>query len=287
MKSILLNTVIAALCITLGVISIAVAPPYDEPVELKGFLATDHHHPIVSTEAVTPDGKSMMGFPEARILVEKDPNTPMHLRPKIVALTFDDGPHKTHTRDILHTLNKLNVKATFYLVGQEVALRPKLAKDIADAGHQIGNHTYSHPWLKNLSPSALQEEIRKTDEAILAATGIYPTTVRPPFGDAPPSVQAQIDRPLITWSVDTKDWQTKNGYLITRKAIDAVHPGAVILLHDTNQSSAAALPYIIGNLKMKGYQFVTIDALFGFDKDREQDREEIYYYSRLKHLLDN
>jgi len=185
------------------------------------------------------------------------------LRRPRVALTFDDGPGR-HTARLLEVLVAREVRATFFLVGREVAARPDLVRAQVAAGHAVGNHSFTHPDLTTLEPEALADEIDRTSDAIATAAGILPSLARPPFGATNATVAGMLaDRGLaqILWDQDTEDWKGQDARTTTRNALEGAHDGAVILMHDTQETTVDAVPGIIDGLRERGFAFVTVPDL--------------------------
>jgi peptidoglycan/xylan/chitin deacetylase (PgdA/CDA1 family) len=182
-----------------------------------------------------------------------------------VALTFDDGPHASHTPRLLDILRARNVKATFYVIGKNVDLYPGIVRRTVAEGHEIGNHTYTHPKLSSLSTDRVMSEIRKTDDAIVRACGIRPKTLRPPYGALLQSQRQMIHStfgyPTIMWSVDPLDWKRPGSSVVTSRIVSATNNGAIILVHDLHGSSVDAMPATVDALLRKGYKFVTVSQL--------------------------
>lgn len=185
------------------------------------------------------------------------------LQGKVVALTFDDGPHATNTERILDTLKKYHAKATFFTIGSSIPGREKILQRAVAEGSEIGNHTWSHPSLPSLSASNIKWQIEETNKAIKAATGQTAKTVRPPYGATNANVQAAIGYPQILWDVDTLDWKNRNPQMILDNVKSRVCPGAVILMHDIHGTTADALPQVMDYLVSQGYSFVTVSELYG------------------------
>ena len=182
---------------------------------------------------------------------------------KVIALTFDDGPgpYTTHLLDIL---DQYGAKATFFLIGSKVSGQASVVRSIHARGHQLGNHSWSHPELPKLSVDQIAGEIDRTNEAIRQATGVKPTILRPPYGAANGVVLEQLrarGMSSILWSVDTRDWADRNSQIVCSRAVAGARPGAVILMHDIHQTSVNAVPCILSSLKQQGYSFVTIQRL--------------------------
>ncbi len=206
-----------------------------------------------------------------RVLVEPSPMVVKRYAPerkdKVVALTFDDGPWPGQTEKILAALKKDNVKATFFMLGSLAKKHPKLARRVADSGHQIANHSYSHANLAQARNGVVVREISYGQKALRRATGVTPTWFRAPGGNlssAAARAVREADLRIVTWSVDPQDWRKPKPGPLARDVIEAVEPGSIILLHDGGGDRSAtikALPWIIHQLERDGYSFVTLDEL--------------------------
>jgi peptidoglycan-N-acetylglucosamine deacetylase len=188
---------------------------------------------------------------------------------KIVALTFDDGPTPEFTGEILGVLKDQDVKATFFLIGGELEKNLEEGKKIVAAGHEIGNHSYSHVRMILVTPSFVKEEIEKTD-ALIAAAGYGKTAhFRPPYGKkmfALPYYLAQHNRRTITWDVEPESFPeiAKSSDEISKYVLENAENGSIILLHvmyDRQKKSLTAVKSIIEGLKRKGFRFVTVSEL--------------------------
>ena len=186
---------------------------------------------------------------------------------KLVALTFDDGPHKKYTAKILAVLEKYGVKATFFVIGKNAEQYPELVKAESEAGHEIGNHTYSHKRLGSVNCEGMIEEIRKTDEIIYGITGIYPSLFRPPEGKTSSELEASVfakSKKTVLWTVDTRDWTHRPCGEIVQTVKTNVRNGSIILFHDyitPDSVTAEAIDIIIPYLIERGYEFVTVSEL--------------------------
>ena len=184
-----------------------------------------------------------------------------------IALTFDDGPHPYYTDEILAILEKEGIKATFFTIGCNVMAYPDITKRVIAAGHEIGNHTYTHPLVPLTTAAALEEEISKTD-ALLSSLGCPPTQFfRPPQGKFPTDKTGLLERTgkiAVLWSIDTRDWEHKPSEEIVRMVEAQVAGGDIILFHDFVSGESQTIPAIkklIPTLKERGYQFVTLSEL--------------------------
>ena len=182
---------------------------------------------------------------------------------KVIALTFDDGPGP-HTAHLLDILDQYGAKATFFLIGSKVSRQASVVRSIHARGHQLGNHSWSHPELPKLPVNQIVGEIDRTNDAIKQATGVTPSILRPPYGAVNGVVLEQLrlrGMSSILWSVDTRDWADRNSDIVCSRAVAGAHPGAIILMHDIHQTSVNAVPCILSALKQQGYSFVTVQSL--------------------------
>jgi len=192
---------------------------------------------------------------------------------KLIALTFDDGPNEPYTSQVLEILREDGIHATFFLIGKNVQVSPETAKKIAEDGHVIGNHSYSHSLFLAAEPSNYQKRQIDQDERIIEqATGSHCTLFRPPRGiHSPWLLGAAAKRGLVSvgWSEDAKDWTNVSSAKIAAEIIRKARPGNIILLHDglnlkhgvDRSKIVDALPNIIASLKARGYRFVTVPEL--------------------------
>ena len=174
--------------------------------------------------------------------------------PKI-AITFDDGPSPAWTPQLLDGLKERNVKATFFLIGENAKNNPELVKREAEEGHLIGNHTYHHVEITRVPDETAQEEILMTNEVITGITGEEVSYMRPPFG------VWQLDVMPVLWTIDPLDWTTDNEDEIINKVVTQAGENDIILLHDCYESSVNAALRIVDILQKEGFEFVTVDEL--------------------------
>lgn len=188
---------------------------------------------------------------------------------KLIALTFDDGPHPKYTNEILLLLDKYHAKATFFVVGQRARSYPELLQTMHQKGHEIANHTYTHPNMSQINPNRLQEEMKKTDEVIYTAVKIRPALFRPPGGNFNTRVveTAKANQHLVvmwSWTQDTKDWANPGTKKIVNKVCRNARPGNIVLFHDFGRDrtqTIQALDIILKRLSSEGYKFVTVSEL--------------------------
>lgn len=203
-------------------------------------------------------------------IVERDAATITAVRTPspVVAMTFDDGPHPRNTPRLLDMLRERNIKATFYLIGNRVVTWPEIARRIADEGHEIGNHSWSHPFLNKLGNARVLKEIDKTTMAIWNATGRPPVTFRPPYGAFTRSQRTWLHKgrnlPTVLWSVDPADWRRPGASVVARRILKQSHKGAIILSHDIHRGTIDAMPGTLDGLTKRGMRFVTVSQILGW-----------------------
>ncbi len=189
---------------------------------------------------------------------------------KVVALTFDDGP-TPHTEAVLQILQQKGIPTTFYVIGQELEKQPQLGRRIVEQGHELGNHSYTHPRFLLKSLSFVKQEIDSTNQLIRVTGYTGPITFRPPYGKklfTLPWYLKQQHIQTITWDVEPDTFGTNTEFLVDY-TIDHVRPGSIILLHpfcDNCESDRQAIPLIIDQLQQAGYSFVTISQLLTYQK---------------------
>ena len=192
-----------------------------------------------------------------------DPTRPM------IALTFDDGPTE-NTQAIIDVLNKYGAKATFFVVGNRIGNFEQVLPVMLQGGHEIGNHTWNHPKLPELSMSKINTAIRKCNERIEKAAGYTPRFLRPPYGSVNKTMYFEAkDYKLITvlWSLDTLDWDLRDTEKIYKSVMENIQDGDIVLFHDTVPENVEALERILPELSARGYQFLTLSELFSFAKN--------------------
>ncbi|MFD5794880.1 polysaccharide deacetylase family protein [Streptomyces diastatochromogenes] len=183
---------------------------------------------------------------------------------KCVALSFDGGPSPTTPR-LLDILKQQGLHATFFVQGRgHISKYPDILHRIAAEGHEIGNHTWTHPRLTDLDEDDVRQELTRTQNAIERITGTKPVLMRPPEGRTNRKV-AKVCRNLglaqVLWSVTAKDYETTDSALITKRVLDQTHRDGIILLHDLHKGTVPAVPGIIKALKQRGYTIVTVSQL--------------------------
>ncbi|MEV3978248.1 polysaccharide deacetylase family protein [Nonomuraea sp. NPDC049758] len=186
-------------------------------------------------------------------------------RTKCVALTFDDGPGP-RTGRLLDLLAAGKARATFFTVGTNAVAQPGLLRRMSAEGHLVGNHSWSHRDLSKQATSKIADSFRRTDDAVRAAIAQEPTLARPPYGAISKDVRdvaRDLGLALVGWDVNSRDEPGATASEITDRVVRKAHPGAIILMHDTNPESIDAIPGILKELSGKGYTFVTVPELYG------------------------
>ena len=224
----------------------------DDKLDLQEEDKTIDDYPDTTEQPAIPESKDDED-------TEGDKAEPPSL--KKVALTFDDGPDPKVTTKILATLEKYDAKATFYMLGSRVEYYPEIAKDVSNAGHELGNHTWTHPDLTNASIKKINSEITRTSSIIEKVTGKKAITFRPPYGAINKTVRQQTNLPVILWDVKTLDWKHRNANQLLAHVKKNTRNGSIILMHDIHQSTADGLDAVLAYLKGEGYTFVTVSEL--------------------------
>ena len=186
-----------------------------------------------------------------------------------IALTFDDGPHPYQTKEILDILESYHVKATFFMVGVNVRNYPAAAQAVLKAGHEVGNHTFSHFHIKNLSENQVFEEIEGCEDALEELCEYRAHLFRPPQGAVNAYVEGCTERgdyTLVLWSLDTRDWECKSREQIVDEVLSKVQPGDIILMHDyigVHSQTPEALEILLPKLLERGFEPTTVSDLLG------------------------
>lgn len=194
---------------------------------------------------------------------------------KVVALTFDDGPHAKHTEQVLNLLDQYDAKGTFFILGQQAEKYPQIVRRMYETGHEIANHTYSHPYSKAVPK--VMKEIEQTNEILYSITGSWPKLFRPVEGYYMEELVTEVARggyKLVMWSwhLDTEDWKDPGVSRIVDTVLTGVEQGDVVLFHDgggNREQTVQALEKILPELKKQGYRFVTISEMLKLQQVRK------------------
>ena len=191
----------------------------------------------------------------------------VHVDGPYIALTFDDGPSPVLTPKLLDLLAARHLKATFFVVGQNAADHPDILKRAVREGHEIANHSWSHPNLGKMSDEAVRRELQKTDDAIAAAIGKRPTLMRPPYGSITANQKKWIHQEfgyrIIIWDVDPLDWKRPGPSVVTARILKETKAGSIVLAHDIHPPTIEAMPKTFDQLIEKGFKSVTVTELLG------------------------
>ncbi|MEU0576277.1 polysaccharide deacetylase family protein [Streptomyces griseoincarnatus] len=182
---------------------------------------------------------------------------------KCIALTFDGNPGEPTDR-LMDLLNQYEAPSTFFLEGRRIHKFPDVVRRIAEDGHEIGNHTWTHPVLTDVPGAQIRDELRRTTRAIAGITGSEPTLMRPPQGrtdDRVSEVTKELGMAQVLWTVTAKDYETDDTALITKRVLDGAGRDGIILLHPLHKGTVPAMPSILKALSKQGYTFVTVSQL--------------------------
>ncbi len=196
----------------------------------------------------------------------------VHVDGPYIALTFDDGPNATLTPKLLDLLAARHLKATFFVVGQNAADHPDVLRRAVKEGHEIANHSWSHPNLAKMSDEAVRRELQKTDDAIVAAIGKRPTLLRPPYGSITAHqkkwIHEEFGYRIIIWDVDPLDWKRPGSSVVTARILKETVQGSIVLAHDIHAPTIEAMPATFDQLMKKGFKSVTVTELLAMETPR-------------------
>lgn len=180
---------------------------------------------------------------------------------KLVAFTFDDGPSK-YTLDIINILEEYNASATFFEVGYNIKAHPEITKEVFDRGFEVANHTTDHSKLTKLTEAKYLSKINDNNALFKELTGKDMPYLRPPYGSYNDKIKANAGVPIVTWSLDTRDWESRNKDKVIEMVINNIKEGDIILFHDLYESTRDAVKELMPLLKEQGYQAVSVGELF-------------------------
>jgi peptidoglycan-N-acetylglucosamine deacetylase len=201
---------------------------------------------------------------------EKITFTEVNVDGPYIAMTFDDGPHATNTPKLLEMAAKRHIKLTFFVLGECIEQNPDVLRREVAEGHEIGNHSWSHPNLAKLSDEGVRTQLQRTEDIIGKTTGIKPKLMRPPYGELTKRQRILVNRDfgykVILWDVDPLDWKRPGSNVVAQRIITGARPGSIILSHDIHPPTIAAMPQVFDALLAKGFKFVTVSELLAMDK---------------------
>ncbi len=194
----------------------------------------------------------------------------VHVQQPIIAMTFDDGPSEKLTPELLDLLAERHIHATFFVIGQNAQDHPEILQRALKEGHEIGNHSWSHPAFGKMRDEAVRNELRKTDQAIQMAIGKRPVLMRPPYGSITTRqkqwIHSEFGYSIILWDVDPLDWKRPGPSVVANRIVRQTRAGSIILAHDIHPGTIKAMPAVFDQLRAKGFQFVTVSELISLGK---------------------
>src|SRR5947199_7810496 len=189
----------------------------------------------------------------------------VHFDGPYIAITFDDGPSATLTPKLLDILAAHRIKATFFVIGENVVEHPENVARAASEGQEIGNHSWSHPNFGKMSDEGVRGQVQRTDDAIKEATGTRPILLRPPYGSITARqkrwIHDQFGYQIILWDVDPYDWKRPGPSVVRNRILKETQPGSIVLSHDIHPGTIEAMPSTFDALEAKGFRFVTVSEL--------------------------
>ncbi|MCR5829118.1 MAG: polysaccharide deacetylase family protein [Lachnospiraceae bacterium] len=248
----------------------------DLPGEYKEVMAADHE----ALEEAQTGENAYAGNPDPQDRSgtandpknEKNGNESETIDPngKLVALTFDDGP-SMYTEQILEILNEYDSRATFFMVGYNIEKHPERVQKVLDAGCEVANHTSNHKDLSDISREMIKSEVYDNEKLLNDAGAEGELLLRPPYGLYNDDVKDLVKRPMINWSVDSRDWKTKDAALTVKEVKKNVKDGRVVLMHDIYASTVEAVRELVPWLINEGYRLVTVSQLYEARKEQLKD----------------
>jgi peptidoglycan/xylan/chitin deacetylase (PgdA/CDA1 family) len=191
-----------------------------------------------------------------------------------IAMTFDDGPHATNTPKLLEMAAERHIKLTFFVLGECVEQNPDVLRREVAEGHEIGNHSWSHPNLAKLSDADVRSQLQRTEDIIQKTTVIKPKLMRPPYGELRKRQRILVNHDfgykVILWDVDPLDWKRPGSNVVAQRIIAGARPGSIILSHDIHPPTIAAMPQVFDALLAKGFKCFTVSELLAMDKGSER-----------------
>jgi peptidoglycan/xylan/chitin deacetylase (PgdA/CDA1 family) len=211
------------------------------------------------TEATTPAAPS-----------HKTTYSSCHVDGQFIAMTFDDGPSNANTARLLDMLKERKIHATFFMCGENVVQYPQLLKRMIAEGHEVANHSWNHPQLTKMNDEAVRSQLQRTHDAIVAACGVKPVLMRPPYGAFTERQQrwafGEFGYKCILWDVDPLDWKVRNAAHVESEILKQTVPGSIVLSHDIHKTTVDAMPATLDALAHKGFKFVTVSELLAMDR---------------------
>jgi peptidoglycan-N-acetylglucosamine deacetylase len=225
-----------------------------------GLLAAHQIHAETTIAAQVVEKNRPAAAAEPRITFNS-----VHVDGPYIAMTFDDGPSAKLTPKLLDLLAAHHIKATFFVIGENVAEYPEIVARAAHEGHEIGNHSWSHPNFAKMSDEGVRRELRRTEDAIKSAIGARPTLLRPPYGSLTARqrrwIHDEFGYQIILWDVDPYDWKRPGAAVVCNRILKETRAGSIVLSHDIHPGTIEAMPRTLDQLEAKGFKFVTVSEL--------------------------
>lgn len=229
------------------------------------------HRSAVPPALVTPNANVHLEFSSgvaARLyrVMHELPTQDRSRRPRLIALTFDDGPYPVYTPMLLDVLHDLNVPATFFLIGADAQQWPEITRRIESEGNEIADHTYTHPNLDQESAEGVRREILEGRDALWALSHdpAVRTLMRPPHGrytERTLRIAQALGYSVVLWTDDSGDWRTVTVQRLQRHLLEYATAPEIVLMHSGKLATIEALPYVVERFKRAGYKFVTVGQL--------------------------
>lgn len=236
------------------------------PIAGPAWAATPPQHPSGHAAGAVPN----IRLPGDITCGERATVSAIRTTQPVVAMTFDDGPHPRLTPVLLDMLKARGLRATFYVIGNRVEAHPRLVQRMLAEGHEVGNHSYSHPFLTKLGGEDVIRQLDATTRAVYRATGKVPVTMRPPYGALSSKQRLMVHQrrnlPTVLWSVDPQDWRRPGAGVVADRILRATRPGGIVLSHDIHSATIKAMPRTLDGLLGRGFQFVTVSEMLGWPR---------------------
>jgi peptidoglycan-N-acetylglucosamine deacetylase len=213
--------------------------------------------PLSSASAVMPKFSP--------IAEEKMTVSSVHVDGPYIAMTFDDGPSEKLTPKLLDLLAQHHIHATFFVLGENAIEHPEILKRAVQEGHEIGNHSWSHPNLAKASDDTVRSQITRPEELITNVIGSRPTLFRPPYGSLTAHqkhfIHNELGYEIVLWEVDPLDWKRPGPNVVSSRIVKETRSGSIILAHDIHAQTIEAMPATFTELENQGFKFVTVTEL--------------------------
>jgi peptidoglycan/xylan/chitin deacetylase (PgdA/CDA1 family) len=264
------------LSIWLGILmgSSGCSSPDNKPEDLAGVrkatLMEETRDPVILDNPLAKRMNNPSTMPTVPPAGAKVSYSQVNITEKVLAMTFDDGPHPSLTPKLLDILKARNIKCTFFVIGKQVKMYPNIIRRMIAEGHEVANHTWTHASLTSRSDEQIRSELKQSEDALVEVANYRPQLIRPPYGAINTRIKqlmySEFGYPTIMWSVDPQDWRRPGVSVVTSRLVNGAHPGAIMLAHDIHPPTIEAMPAMFDQLLAKGYQFVTVSQLLNMEK---------------------